>query len=193
MDLATGKFEDRELSEFQMDKDVIEVSEHFLVHEKMPTIILVLHYRDLPNDARRAPQDARKDWRSELDSDGKKIYDELRLWRGRKAKREGMPPYLILNNRELAELAMRRPISITKLREINGIGEAKSARWGEEILSLLSKLAAALSGAQMPPVSPSPLSPPPPEEGGYRLNYGCSRIASFRPLGEDSQRYSLPH
>ena len=34
------------------------------------------------------------------------MYDELRLWRGRKAKHEGIPPYLILNNRELAELAM---------------------------------------------------------------------------------------
>ncbi|MBI4676376.1 MAG: HRDC domain-containing protein [Elusimicrobia bacterium] len=30
----------------------------------------------------------------------------------------------VLNNRELAELAMRRPASLAKLREIEGIGEA---------------------------------------------------------------------
>ncbi|MBI5209908.1 MAG: HRDC domain-containing protein [Elusimicrobia bacterium] len=43
----------------------------------------------------------RKDWRAELDEGGKRLYDELRLWRGRRARREGMPPYLILSNREL--------------------------------------------------------------------------------------------
>ncbi len=141
LDPATGKFDDQELTEFQTDKDVIELSEHFLVHEKNPTLALVLRYRELPDGGRR-PQDAgRKDWRAELDAAGKRIYDELRLWRGRKAKREGLPPYLILNNRELAELAMRRPDSLAKLREIDGIGEAKSQRWGEEMLAVLAKLA----------------------------------------------------
>jgi ribonuclease D len=101
-----------------------------------------LRYRELPDGARGAPEAARKDWRAELDEPGQRIYDELRLWRGRKAKREGMPPYLILNNRELAELAMRKPATLAKLREIDGIGEAKSARWGEEILALLVKLSA---------------------------------------------------
>ena len=141
LDPATGKFDDKDLAEFQLGKDIIEVSEHFLVHEKTPTLALVLRYRDLP-DGGRQPQDAgRKDWRAELDEPGKRIYDELRLWRGRKAKREGMPPYLILNNRELAELAVKKPASIAKLREIDGIGEAKSQRWGEEILAVVAKLA----------------------------------------------------
>jgi ATP-dependent DNA helicase RecQ len=142
LDPATGKFDDKDLGEFQLGKDIIEVSEHFLVHEKTPTLTLVLRYRELPDGARQSPEAARKDWRAELDEPGKRIYDELRLWRGRKAKREGMPPYLILNNRELAELAMRKPDSLAKLREIDGIGEAKSARWGEEILALLAKLTA---------------------------------------------------
>jgi len=93
LDPTTGKFDDKDLAEFQLGKDIIEVSEHFLVHEKTPTLALVLRYRELPDNGRQ-PQDAvRKDWRAELDEPGKRIYDELRLWRGRKAKREGMPPY----------------------------------------------------------------------------------------------------
>lgn len=146
LDPMTGQFDDRELAEFQMGKDVIELSEHFLVHEKTPTLALVLRYRELPDAARPSADAARKDWRAELDVDAKRMYDELRLWRGRKAKHEGIPPYLILNNRELAELAMRKPASISKLREIEGIGEAKSARWGEELLALLAKLVAAGQG-----------------------------------------------
>lgn len=163
MKAETGAFDDKELAEFQMGKDVIELSEHFLVHEKTPTMTLVLRYRELPDGARQSPEAARKDWRAELDEPGKRIYDELRLWRGRKAKREGMPPYLILNNRELAELAVRKPDSIAKLREIAGIGEAKSERWGEEILALLAKLCAA--APQKPAGGPSAVSPPPPPRG----------------------------
>ncbi len=149
LDPATGKFDDKDLAEFQLGKDMIEVSEHFLVHEKTPTLVLVVRYRELPDGAHASPEAVRKDWRAELDDPGKRIYDEMRLWRGRKAKREGMPPYLILNNRELAELAMKRPASLAMLREIDGIGEAKSARWGEEILALLAGLAAG-SAAQKP-------------------------------------------
>jgi len=33
MEPSSGKFDDRELAEFQSGKDVIELSEHFLVHE----------------------------------------------------------------------------------------------------------------------------------------------------------------
>lgn len=139
---TTGIFDESELSEFQSGKDVIEVSEHFLVHEKTPTLLLVVRYRELPYGGRSSSDASRKDWRAELDEQAKRIYDELRLWRGRTAKREGMPPYLILNNRELAELATKKPTTVTQLQEINGIGEAKSNRWGEEMLAVLAKLAA---------------------------------------------------
>lgn len=159
---ATGLFDEGELGNFQLGKDVIEVSEHFLVHEKTPTLLLVLRYRDVPDNrggARQSPDAERKDWRAELDAQGQRIYDEFRLWRGRKAKHDGLPPYLILNNRELAELAMKRPANISQLREIVGIGEAKAKRWGEEMLALLAKLVTQKQAEPTPP-------PPPANEGG---------------------------
>jgi ATP-dependent DNA helicase RecQ len=148
IDSAAGNVDDRALVEFQEGKDVIEASEHFLVHEKTPTLVLVLRYRDAAPGARPGAEAERKDWRAELDAEGRRIYDELRLWRGRKAKREGIPPYLILNNRELAELSMRRPSSIAQLREIHGIGEATCERWGEEILAALAGVAGAAGQAK---------------------------------------------
>ena len=151
---ATGIFDEGELTSFQLGKDVIDVSEHFLVHEKTPTLLLVLRYRELPDGgggARQSPEAVRKDWRAELDAQGQRIYDEFRLWRGRKAKHEGLPPYLILNNRELAEFAMKRPANATQLREIEGIGEAKAKRWGEEMLALLGKLETQKTAEPTPP------------------------------------------
>ena len=105
---ASGRFDDRAMAEFQADKEILDVSEHFYVHERTPTLTLVLSYRDvaLPDDRAFPPK---KDWRAELDLEAQRLYDDLRTWRGRRAKREGMPPYLILANRELAALATTRP------------------------------------------------------------------------------------
>ena len=162
MNPSSGTFDDKELSDFQLGKDILEVSEHFLIHEKTPTLVLVLRYRELPDSARPpSSEESRKDWRAELDGEGQKIYDELRLWRSRKAKREGMPPHLIFNNRELSELAMKHPETLTQLRQIQGIGEAKSQRWGEEILSLMAKLV-----QHKPAEHPSQAPINPQKEGG---------------------------
>ena len=158
MNPATEAFDDKELDDFQLGKDVLEISEHFLVHEKTPTLILVLRYREIPDEARPHGDNQRKDWRGELDAPGQRIYDELRLWRGRRAKSEGLPPYLIFNNRELAGLAAKHPTSLAQLQQIDGVGEAKSTRWGEEILSLLAKLE-----TQPPVVASPPASPGPPD------------------------------
>ncbi|MBI5883604.1 MAG: HRDC domain-containing protein [Elusimicrobia bacterium] len=68
-----------------------------------------------------------------------------------------MPPYLILNNRELAGLAMKRSSNTARLREIEGIGEAKSGRWGEEILAVLAGLDLGARDAAKPA---SPLTAP---------------------------------
>lgn len=105
--------------------------------------------------ARRPDREFRKDWRAELDPPGQKLYDELRVWRSKTAKREGMPPYLICNNRQLAAMGERRPTSLAAFRDIEGLGEAKAARWGEEIL----KLHAAAPDAS----PPSPAAAPAPE------------------------------
>ena len=37
---ASGTFNDKELADFQLGKDILEVSEHFLIHDKIPTLVL---------------------------------------------------------------------------------------------------------------------------------------------------------
>ena len=162
-DDAAARFEDRELHRFldpespAVAPDVIEVAQHFLVHERRPVWAIMVMYREGDASPRaRADRDFRKDWRAELDEPGRKQYDELRLWRAKAAKREGLPPYLICNNRQLAEMVTRKPASLTALRDIEGFGEAKAARWGEEILVMFGKPAAA---ASLTPVSPAPEGP----------------------------------
>ena len=63
----------------------------------------------------------------------------LRQWRQRVAAAAGMPPYVILSNRTLEELARQRPTSPEALAAIHGIGPAKLSSFGEPLLQILAR------------------------------------------------------
>ena len=52
-----------------------------------------------------------------------------------------MPPYVLLTNRQLAEIARTRPGSLAALSGINGIGEAKSGKLGADLLAVVAGVA----------------------------------------------------
>jgi len=139
LDPATGRFDDREVDVFQADREILDVSDFKVVHDGQPLWGLLVRWRE-PADGRSQDNISRKDWRGELDGPGQRLYDELRLWRSRVSKRDGLPPYLVLTNREVAEIARRRPATSAALQEIDGVGESKSKRWGEEILAVLASV-----------------------------------------------------
>lgn len=140
-DDSTGAFDDSELRAFIEDPDtpreVIDVSEHFFSHGRRPTWALLVSYRDVPRPGTSQRQTPRKDYRADLDEPAKELFDELRGWRAKACKRDGLPPYLICTNRQMADVARSRPDSPAKLHEINGLGDAKVSRWGEEILAVV--------------------------------------------------------
>lgn len=62
----------------------------------------------------------------------------LRAWRLERARRDEVPPYVVFNDRTLAELAAVRPSSVNELLAVHGLGTTKVRRYGEELLSLLA-------------------------------------------------------
>jgi len=68
-------------------------------------------------------------------------FEALRAWRGEKAREQGVPAYVILHDRTLAELASQRPQSTAALLQVPGIGLAKAERYGEALLALLTEAA----------------------------------------------------
>jgi superfamily II DNA helicase RecQ len=62
------------------------------------------------------------------------LLEELRAWRRDRAERDRVPAFLIAHDRTLADLARRRPRDHTALRACYGIGPAKAARYGTELL-----------------------------------------------------------
>jgi ATP-dependent DNA helicase RecQ len=65
------------------------------------------------------------------------LFEALRAWRGRAAKAQGVPPYVIFHDRTLAEIVSARPSSRAALERISGVGEGKLARYGEAVLEVV--------------------------------------------------------
>lgn len=133
----SGALDDSSMEAFLADKDVISCTDHLVVHREELHLILVVTYRELSGETQRARGGPRKDWRATLNPDDAATYDRLRAWRNEKAKAEGVPPYLVFNNRQLAEMARRQPSSLTGLREIEGVGPASCEKYGAEALTVL--------------------------------------------------------
>ncbi|MEF3118707.1 DNA helicase RecQ [Streptomyces chrestomyceticus] len=98
------------------------------------------------------------------------VFEELRAWRGRTAKEQGVPAYVIFHDATLREIATARPSSLGELGTVNGVGENKLAKYGEQILAVLAEgtvpsvepaeqVAVTAAGRQ-----PGPGSEPVPEE-----------------------------
>ena len=68
------------------------------------------------------------------------IYASLRALRKTLAEREGVPPYAIFNNEQLAEIVTRRVASREALAAIEGIGVARIEKYGTEFLQLLQQV-----------------------------------------------------
>lgn len=131
-------FDDSDIQDFQADREIIEVTEHFFVHERTPYLTVLLSYRDTAADEKRKPVPVRRsDPRDDLDDTEKTTYDALRAWRAAKAKQEGVPPYVIANNKQLVKMIKLRAKNKNDLLKVDGFGEAKAEQYGAEILERL--------------------------------------------------------
>jgi ATP-dependent DNA helicase RecQ len=55
------------------------------------------------------------------------------------AREEHVPPYIVFSDRTLAELAVRRPRSLSALQSVRGVGPMKLERYGARFLDAISK------------------------------------------------------
>jgi len=72
-----------------------------------------------------------------LDPAARPLFEALRGFRLERAREAGVPPYVILHDRSLRDIARRRPASLDALRLCFGVGPAKAERWGDGLLAVV--------------------------------------------------------
>ena len=84
-----------------------------------------------PDKARRrsAPVD--------LPEEAVPVFEQLRVWLAAAAKEQGVPAYVIFHDATLRQIAAELPTTLAELGTVNGVGEHKLAKYGQQILNTL--------------------------------------------------------
>ncbi len=67
------------------------------------------------------------------------VFRALKEWRLTRARRDGVPAYVVFHDSTLAEIATRHPATQAELAGVSGVGPAKLERYGSEVLATLAE------------------------------------------------------
>ena len=74
-----------------------------------------------------------------LSSNDAELFDVLKELRGVLAKEAGMPAYVVFSNATLADMAKKKPLTMTAFKKVSGVGEIKAAWYGTAFLKQIQK------------------------------------------------------
>ena len=147
---SCGGFDESPLQDFVRDKELLAFREHFFTNHDVPHLACVIAWQEprvpaeldadsprdeaSPRSATPIHPRASRDPLAELDDPSRALFQTLRAWRAETARREGVPPYVVFTNRQLAEIVRRRPESANALAQIGGVGPGKVKRYGPALL-----------------------------------------------------------
>ncbi len=88
----------------------------------------------------RAPRTARPAAAAaaDLPAEAAGRFERLRAWRAATAREQGVPAYVIFHDATLRQIAAQPPSSLAELGRVSGVGEAKLAKYGEQIVELFT-------------------------------------------------------
>lgn len=72
--------------------------------------------------------------RDEFEGYDRTLFERLRNVRKRIAEGQKVPPYIIFSDRTLHEMCRRFPSTLSDMRKISGVGDAKLERYGEDFI-----------------------------------------------------------
>ena len=142
----TRGIDDEPLQRLLHGHEAVSITEHFYSHEGTPHLLVGVAYRlaaphPVPKPSAQKAENRSRDhqegnnkWDEILDEANRSLFNTLRAWRTARARADGVPPYIILTNVQLAEIANKRPATRTALKAIPGVGEGRIDKFGEELL-----------------------------------------------------------
>ncbi|MQA01621.1 MAG: DNA helicase RecQ [Streptosporangiales bacterium] len=75
---------------------------------------------------------------AELSEAAAGVFERLRAWRAQAAKEQGVPAYVIFHDAALRQIATTLPTSLAELATVNGVGESKLDKYGQQVLDALA-------------------------------------------------------
>ncbi len=86
---------------------------------------------------RRAEEGRKTAKRAAVKREQTGLFEELRVLRKQLAREFGIPPYLVFNDVTLNEMVAEKPVTDAQMGRINGVGERKLHRFGEQFMGVI--------------------------------------------------------
>lgn len=136
-----GRAEEDELNRFLAAHRVVGIERHFVADGVRSAWAVCVAWVDA-EPPRAGPPRAegkkeRVDYRELLEPEQFATYAKLREVRKRLAERDGVPPYAVVTNEQMAEMVRRQVQTLAEVARIDGVGPARLERYGVVLLEVL--------------------------------------------------------
>jgi superfamily II DNA helicase RecQ len=130
-----------ELNQFCAGRKVIDLERQFVAAGGNSFWSICVCYQEAQDISKN--RKGKVDYREVLNEKDFALFVTLRSLRKEQAEKEGVPPYALFTNEQLAEMIRRNVSTLHGLSEIKGVGEAKMDKYGRLFLDALGKAMAA--------------------------------------------------
>jgi len=140
-----------ELNRFLAGHRVLTVDRHLVADGARSSWAVCVTYVDRPAaDPALAPATSGKgpptrdavDYKTLLSPADFEVFARLRVLRKRLAERDGVPPYAVFSNEQLAAIVRARPQNAAALARLPGVGKARLEKHGTAVLAELAAIPA---------------------------------------------------
>lgn len=130
-----------ELNVFLATQRVVTVTQHLITTDGAARwAVCVETTAQQQNAGKAVTRGERKDYKEILNAGDFATFAELRVLRKTLAAKNGVPPYAVFTDAQLAALVTGRVVTKKQLAAVDGIGEARLRDFGDPVLELLRRL-----------------------------------------------------
>ena len=130
-DAENEGFRDDVLTKFLINKKVRSLQPQFFQQNGRAYWTVLVEYDPVLTPAETKPV------QGELSDAQQALFQKLRAWRKEKADQGGMPVFILATNEQLSQIAIRQPVTMEALRQIQGFGKKKVDQHGQDLIGLV--------------------------------------------------------
>lgn len=114
---------------------ILKITEKGKQFIKKPSTFMLVRNHDYKGEE----ADENKASQAGGDAGDPELFSLLKDLRKKMAKRLNLPPYVIFQDPSLSDMSIQYPITIEELTKIQGVGEGKAKKFGEEVVKLIKE------------------------------------------------------
>ena len=137
--LHSDSAEQESLNRFLKGHRIVQTRKELVSNESTAHWAILVEYLDNPEKGKNEPSKNKVDYREILSVEDFSLFSKLREVRKKLAEDNGLPVYAVFTNEQLAEIAKRRPRSLSEFAKIDGIGQGKVDKYVPTLLDCVSK------------------------------------------------------